>query len=61
MLDMMMKCKADLGKCAPVKGHDEGVASIPVMVLMQQTGLAHQSVQCWCILASQSHWQHVMT
>jgi hypothetical protein len=58
---MMMKCKPDLGECAPVKGHDEGVTSIPVMILMQQDGLAQQSVQCWCVLASQSHWQHVMT
>ena len=58
---MMIECKTDLCESAPVKGHDEGVASIPVVVLMQQNGLAHQSVHCWCVLASQRHWQHVMT
>ncbi len=52
MLDVMMECKADLGESAAVEGHDEGVTGIPVMILMQQDGLAHQSVQCWCVLAS---------
>ncbi len=58
---MMMKYEPDLGECALVEGHDEGVTSISVMILVQQNGLGQQSVQCWCVLASQSHWQHVMT
>ena len=53
---MMMKSEADLGECAPVEGRGEGVPRIPDVILMQQDGLAQQSVQCWCVLASQSHW-----
>ena len=44
-----MRMQAYLGECAPVVGHDDGVPSVSIMVLVQVQAVLQQPVQGGCV------------